>query len=236
MCAACAASRAKKSAGESRAASARSSASPAPQTAARRKTVPGGDAVRAIFIALIINAARPPCDNAPMEKIAILCCGGTIDKIYFDAKSAYRVGKPAAEAVLRRARIAPEAEVAAPQSLLRKDSLDITAADRETIAAAVRKCKAKRMVITHGTDTMPQTARAVESALKQKPAKNKTVVFTGAFSPAKFRESDSDFNIGFALACARLLPTGVYIAINGKILPAATAKKNRKAGVFESGG
>ncbi|MGI9305706.1 MAG: asparaginase domain-containing protein [Gammaproteobacteria bacterium] len=162
-----------------------------------------------------------------MADIAILCCGGTIDKVYFDAKSSYQVGEPAAAAVFARAR----ASLPPPVPLLRKDSLEMDDNDRAAVAAAVNNSPARRLLICHGTDTMAQTARAVAAACA-----DKTTVFTGAFLPAVFRESDADFNIGFALAAAMVLPPGVYIAMNGKIIPAAKAHKNVEAGRFEEEG
>ena len=162
--------------------------------------------------------------------IAILCCGGTIDKVYFDAKSDYRIGAPAAAAILRRARVI---NIPLPKSVVCKDSLDITAADRTRIATAARQNRALRILITHGTDTMAQTARTIKAALAKPPQKEKTIVLTGAFLPALFRDSDADFNIGYALAATSLLSPGVYVAMNGKTIPAAKARKNIKAGVFE---
>lgn len=156
--------------------------------------------------------------------IAIFACGGTIDKIYFDAKSSYSVGAPSVDDILRRA----GASFAKTHSLLKKDSLDMTDADRAAVAAAVRDCAAARVVVTHGTDTMTDTARAVAAVVSAK-----TVVFTGAFLPTAFRDSDADFNAGFALGAALALPPGVYVAMNGKILPADAARKNRAAGRFE---
>ena len=164
-------------------------------------------------------------------RVEIICCGGTIDKIYFDAQSAYRVGKPTAPEVLRRARVPGNRAV---KSVLREDSLDMTAADRKLVAAAVRKSNAKRILITHGTDTMAQTARVVEEAINERPKQEKTVVFTGSYSPAIFRDTDADFNIGFALAAAQLLPPGVYVAISGKVFPAENVRKNIKTGEFEN--
>ena len=159
-----------------------------------------------------------------MADIEILCCGGTIDKVYFDAKSSYQVGEPAAAAVFARAR----AVLPPLKSLLKKDSLEMDEKDRAAVAAAVKNSPAKRLLICHGTDTMAKTARAAAAACK-----DKTAVFVGAFLPAVFRESDADFNLGFALAAAQTLPPGAYIAMNGKIIPAAKAEKNIKAGRFE---
>ena len=158
------------------------------------------------------------------DNFALFACGGTIDKIYFDAASAYSIGPPAIADIAIRART----NLPAVQSLLKKDSLDMTDDDRRLVADAVRACTKTRIVITHGTDTMTDTARTVTAV-----AAGKTIVFTGAFLPAAFRDSDADFNVGFAIGAALSLPAGVYVAMNGRVLPAATAHKNRDAGRFE---
>ena len=159
-----------------------------------------------------------------MGDIAILCCGGTIDKIYFDAKSSHQVGEPAAAAILARAR----ASVPSIVSVIKKDSLDMTDRDRAKVAAAAKKSAARRLLVCHGTDTMAATARVLAAANLPK-----TIVLVGAFLPAVFRESDADFNLGFALAAAKTLPPGVYVAMNGTVFPAASVRKNVKAGRFE---
>ena len=158
-----------------------------------------------------------------MTTIAILCCGGTIDKIYFDANSSYQVGAPAVNDILTRARTnAPSIT-----SVCKKDSLDMSADDRAAVVAAIQQSAATRLMICHGTDTMTQTARHIEAANI-----DKTVVLVGAFLPAVFRDSDADFNIGFALAAVQTLSPGVYVAMNGKILSATTAQKDVDAGCF----
>ena len=159
--------------------------------------------------------------------VAILCCGGTIDKIYFDAKSSYQVGAPAATYIFARARVL--SPVPPVFSLFKKDSLDMTAEDRAAVVATVRTTTESRIVICHGTDTMAETAREVAAAQT-----GKTAVFVGAFLPAVFRDSDADFNLGFAFAAAQTLPSGVYVAMNGQILPAEKAQKNVQAGRFET--
>lgn len=161
------------------------------------------------------------------KEIAFFTCGGTIDKVYFDAASSYQVGAPAVADIARRARAA----LAPPQSLIKKDSLEMTDEDRALVAQAVASSSARRIVISHGTDTMAETARAIAAA---SAAAEKTVVLVGAFLPARFRDSDADFNIGFALAAALCLPPGVYVAMNGRLLPAAAARKNRAASRFEA--
>lgn len=163
--------------------------------------------------------------NAENE-VALFACGGTIDKIYFDANSSYSVGDPAADAIACRARVTLPPAV----SLLKKDSLEMDDADRAQVVAAVGGCVAARVLISHGTDTMAETARALAA---DAACSAKTVVLVGAFLPAVFRDSDADFNIGFALGAALCLPCGIYVAMNGRLLPAASVRKNRAAGRFE---
>ena len=159
------------------------------------------------------------------QDIAVISCGGTIDKIYFDAKSDYTVGEPAVGEIFRRA----GAPLPPPQVVVKKDSLNMTDDDRAAVVAAARACPQRRIVVTHGTDTLAQTALALHEA-----ALGKTIALAGAFAPAVFRETDADFNVGFAVAAALALPPGVYVTMNGQILPAASARKNRAAGRFES--
>lgn len=156
--------------------------------------------------------------------IKIIATGGTIDKIYFDAKSSFQVGDPTAPMVLEEANIAVDYEV---QSLLRKDSLEMTDADRALIRHAVEASEQERIVITHGTDTMIQTGRALASI------PGKTIVLTGSMQPARLRFTDAIFNIGFALAAVQTLPAGVYIGMNGRIFDPWKAHKNVPMNRFE---
>ena len=114
-------------------------------------------------------------------------------------------------------------------TLMMKDSLDFVEADRALIASACNDSNAERIVITHGTDTMTMTALYL-----QKNCPNKTIVLTGAMIPYKFGSSDGLFNLGSALAFAQVLPTGVYIAMNGKYFDADKVKKNTDKGEFEA--
>ncbi len=159
-----------------------------------------------------------------MKKIAIFTTGGTIDKVYFDAKSEYEVGEPNIEIVLGELNLAIEYSIT---SLMRKDSLELDDNDRRIIAEAVKNTKASQILITHGTDTMVDTAKCLKSA------KNKTVVLTGALQPALFKTSDAMFNIGCALGAVQTLPPGIYIAMNGKIFSAENVYKNREKNRFE---
>ncbi len=158
-------------------------------------------------------------------RVTIFTTGGTIDKVYFDAKSEYEVGEPLIGEILQEANVAFDYEV---RTLLRKDSLDLTDADRALIVDNVRRAANRRIVITHGTDTMVQTARAVEMAVD-----DKVVVLVGALNPARFRSSDAIFNIGFAMAAVQTLDDGVYIAMNGHVFTPDNVRKNRTANRFE---
>lgn len=159
-----------------------------------------------------------------MKKITILTTGGTIDKVYFDAKSEYEVGPPNIERVLGELNLAISYSIT---SLIRKDSLEITAEDRAIIRQAVAASATDCVLITHGTDTMTQTAEALLGLA------GKTIVLTGALEPALFKTSDAMFNIGCALGAVQTLPPGVYIAMNGAVFTAGRVRKNLDLGRFE---
>jgi L-asparaginase len=160
-------------------------------------------------------------------QVTVFTTGGTIDKIYFDAKGGYSVGTPMAAQILANARVAVPVEVI---ELMRKDSLELTSEDRERVVAAVAATGADKIVITHGTDTMVETGLALRSVA------GKTIVLTGAMQPGRFADSDAAFNLGMAIAAAQALPAGVYIAANGQIFEATRVRKNREANKFESAG
>ena len=160
--------------------------------------------------------------------VHILTTGGTIDKVYFDAKSTYTVGEPQIGAILT------EAGVGFPffvDVLLQKDSLDMTEDDRALIAEAVASSEARHVLVTHGTDTMADTARVVQERLSTDSGK--TVVFVGSLTPARFRSTDAEFNIGFATAAVQALASGVYVAMNGMVFTPDKVRKNREANRFE---
>jgi L-asparaginase len=159
-----------------------------------------------------------------MEKILILTTGGTIDKVYFDARSTYEVGPPNIAIVLGELDLAIDYSV---RSLLKKDSLEITDQDRALILQAVEQAKEEHILITHGTDTMIQTARSLAGV------RGKTIVLTGALTPALFKTTDALFNIGCALAAVQILPAGVYIAMNGAVFPHDKVRKNLRENRFE---
>jgi len=160
-----------------------------------------------------------------MMAIKILTTGGTIDKIYFDQKSEFQVGEPQICQLLDEANVTFDFEV---ESILRKDSLDLTDADRQMIVDKVKAEPGERVLITHGTDTMIETARCLSEHIK-----DKTIVLTGSMQPATIRSSDAEFNIGFAIAALQLLPAGVYIAMNGKVFDPNGSRKNVEENRFE---
>ena len=157
-------------------------------------------------------------------KIKIYTTGGTIDKVYFDQKSDYQVGDPQAAGVLERANVALNYEV---ESIIRKDSLDFTDEDRDLIRMKVESSPFERVVITHGTDTMVDTARVLKNI------SGKTIVMTGSMYPAQFRDSDAVFNIGCAVAAVQILESGVYIVMNGRIFNPHQVRKNVELNRFE---
>ncbi len=161
--------------------------------------------------------------------VQVFTTGGTIDKVYFDAKSEYEVGEPQISDILRAAGVA---FTFACEALMQKDSLDLTAADRVFIARRVAEAEAERVILTHGTDTMIETARAVAEALG--PASAKTVVFVGSLAPARFKATDAEFNVGFAAAAVQTLPPGVWVAMNGSVFRPEAVRKNLEENRFEA--
>lgn len=150
-------------------------------------------------------------------QIKIFTVGGSIDKRYSTLESSFVVGSPQVERILQEGNVTVDYEI---ESLLRKDSLDVTADDRQRIVERVRSTPHRLVVITHGTDTMVDTARALA------PISDKVIVLTGAMQPAAFKETDAPFNVGCAVAAVQLLPDGVYLAMNGRILDPRTTGKD----------
>jgi L-asparaginase len=157
--------------------------------------------------------------------LIIFSMGGTIDKIYFDAKSDYEVGPPRIAEVLREANVLLNYAV---EPVMSKDSLDLTEEDRLMLKQRIEADSCRRIVVTHGTDTMIETAKVLSSV------SDKTIVLTGSLQPALFRVTDAVFNIGFAIAAAECLPPGVYVAMNGKIFDPRHSRKNVKENRFET--
>ena len=158
------------------------------------------------------------------EPIAVVTTGGTIDKVYFDAQSDFEVGKSLVSDLMEQAHVTADVQIT---ELMRKDSLDLTDADRELIKSTVEDLPQKRVIITHGTDTMTTTAKGLTAI------QDKTIVLTGSYAPARFAMTDAIFNIGLAFGAVQTSPRGVYIAMNGRIFDGTKVTKNRETQRFE---
>jgi L-asparaginase len=160
--------------------------------------------------------------------VAILVTGGTFDKRYNELTGALAFKDTHVPEMLRLGRCRLDVAV---RPLMMIDSLEMRDADRHAIAAACRDAAESRIVVTHGTDTMVETARTLAAAV---PASTgRTIVLTGAMVPYAFGSSDGLFNLGSALSFAQVLPQGVYIAMNGRCFEWDKVRKNRETGVFE---
>jgi L-asparaginase len=158
--------------------------------------------------------------------IRIFVTGGTFDKTYDEIRGQLAFSDTHLGEMLRLGRSRVEVTI---RTLMMIDSLDMTAADRELIVRNCAQCPESRIVITHGTDTMVETAAAIAAGVS-----GKTVVLTGAMIPYAFGSSDGLFNLGSALSLAQVLPPGVYVAMNGQYFPWDRVRKNRETGVFEA--
>lgn len=155
--------------------------------------------------------------------ILVVTTGGTIDKQYFDALSEYRIAESVIEKLLAVSRVTHPFRIV---ELMRKDSLDLTEEDRALIRATIAAAPETRVVVTHGTDTMTETAQVLADV------PGKTIVLCGALAPARFAESDAPFNLGMAFACCQAATPGVWITMNGTVFDGLKVKKDRKAGLF----
>lgn len=156
--------------------------------------------------------------------IRFVTTGGTIDKIYFDDLSQYEVGESQIQHILHEGLVDLDYEVV---PLLHKDSIDLTDEDRVKLRDFIASNDAERFVVTHGTDTMPETAEMLAGI------EGKTIVLTGALTPARFKSTDAMFNVGMAVAAAQVAAPGVYIAMNGQVFEAGHVRKNRAENKFE---
>jgi len=161
----------------------------------------------------------------PLDTIRILVTGGTFDKEYNELTGELYFQSTHTRDMLRLGRCLLDVEI---ETLMMIDSLQMTATDRDLILERCQAVPETRIVVTHGTDTMPETAAVLGAAIT-----GKTIVLTGAMIPYTFGSSDGMFNLGTALAFAQTLVPGVYVAMNGKCFPWNHVRKNRAAGVFE---
>lgn len=155
----------------------------------------------------------------------IFITGGTIDKKYNDKNGLLEFNKTHLQEMLTKARISLTFTL---EEIMLVDSLDMSDEQRQLIVDKVINCDEERILITHGTDTMCETAR-----LLQNNCKNKTIVLFGSMIPYEIENSDAMFNLGCAIGSLNLLENGVYVAMNGRTIPADNAVKNKKLGIFE---
>lgn len=156
--------------------------------------------------------------------IRFITTGGTIDKIYFDALSRFEVGDSVVQHILTDGLVDFEYDVVA---LFQKDSLEIDDEDRMKLRDYIAKDDATHYVITHGTDTMSETASVLSDI------EGRTIVLTGALTPARFRTTDAVFNVGMAVATVQVARPGIYIAMSGQVFDAGAVVKNRAENRFE---
>lgn len=157
--------------------------------------------------------------------IRLFVTGGTFDKQYDELNGALAFKETHVQHVLQRGRCKLDIGI---EVLMLVDSLEMTDAHRARIVEACRSCAERRIVITHGTDTMVETAHVLAAGVK-----DKTIVMTGAMVPYAFGSSDGLFNLGSALSFVQALPPGVYLAMNGMYFTWDNVRKNRELGVFE---
>jgi L-asparaginase len=159
------------------------------------------------------------------DHIRLFVTGGTFDKEYDEIHGTLDFRDTHLPEMLTMARCRLQVRV---RTLMMVDSLEMTDADRGLIASNCREAPEPHIVITHGTDTMVDTARVLASEVE-----GKTIVLTGAMIPIAFGSSDGLFNLGGALTAVQVLPEGVYVTMNGRVFPWDDVRKNRETGVFE---
>ncbi|MEJ2081439.1 MAG: asparaginase domain-containing protein [Acidobacteriota bacterium] len=158
-------------------------------------------------------------------EVRILATGGTFDKEYDELRGQLFFKESHLTEILKLGRCRLEAEV---ETVMLIDSLEMTEQDRRAIVEHCLSVPEERIIITHGTDTMVETARLLATEVH-----GKTIVLTGAMIPFAFGSSDGLFNIGGAMTAVQILPNGVYIVMNGQVFPWYRARKNRATGIFE---
>jgi L-asparaginase len=173
-------------------------------------------------------ASTMTASDAP-PVLRLVACGGTFDKRYDPIRGELVFDGTQLPAIVERVRLTIPVVV---EALMQIDSLDMQPADRERVLDACRRAAEPAIVVTHGTDTMPETAAALGPHFAADAGK--TIVLTGAMVPYAVAASDALFNLGFACAAAQTLPPGVWIAMNGRMHRWDAVRKNRAAGVFEA--
>jgi L-asparaginase len=170
-------------------------------------------------------------NGSPRDPIRLFVTGGTFDKEYNELTGQLFFQDTHVPEMLRLGRSLVDVEL---RTLMMVDSLEMTDADRRLIAENCASAREHRIVITHGTDTMTDTAAHLGHEFESGTLAGKTIVLTGAMVPYKFGSSDGLFNLGVALALAQTLPPGVYVAMNGRWFDWRNVRKNRARGIFEA--
>jgi L-asparaginase len=163
--------------------------------------------------------------NETLMTVRIFVTGGTFDKEYNEITGELYFQDSHLPEMLKLGRNLVHVDI---RTLMMIDSLEMTELDRELIAEHCLDSKENRIIITHGTDTMAETARVIFERVT-----GKTIVITGAMIPYKFGSSDGLFNLGSALAFVQTLPPGVYVVMNGRYFDATNVRKNKETGLFE---
>jgi L-asparaginase len=158
-------------------------------------------------------------------KISIIQTGGTIDKDYPKKTKGYafEISDPSIERILKKIKTGFSYEII---SAFKKDSLDVTDEDRNYLMKICSESPDNKIIITHGTDTI------IDTAIFLSKIKNKTIILTGSLLPERFKDSDAEFNIGVAIGAINVLGTGVYIAMNGIVIPAEKCTRDYETGEF----
>lgn len=157
----------------------------------------------------------------------VLITGGTLDKQYNPLNGALIFNQSSVADMLAQSRNTVEIDL---ETLMLKDSLEMSDDDRQHIVQACNECADNHIIITHGTDTMVESAQAIAAQL----IANKTIVLLGAMVPYQFKGSDALFNLGCAMTAVQILPAGVYITMNGRVFDYREVQKNRTLGEFVS--
>jgi len=171
------------------------------------------------------HGIEPDVTAGSAASVALIVTGGTFDKAYDSIRGELTLSKTHLPEILGMVGCTVPVR---PVVETLKDSLEMTDEDRAVIASACAEAPEPRIIVTHGTDTMTETARVVLKA-----ELNKTVVFTGAMVPFAVNGSDALFNLGGAFAAVQTLPAGVYVVMNGRVFRCDRVRKNRASGVFE---
>jgi L-asparaginase len=170
----------------------------------------------------------PNSSTIDQQDLAVIITGGTLDKVYHPERGELGFSTSIVPELLRACRLHREPHYETPFML---DSLDMQKEQRQKISKLCQELPSQNILITHGTDTMVETALCIENSLCLEKIE-KTIILTGAMVPARLPQSDAPFNLGYALSCLDHLSAGVYIAMNGRVFSPQHCRKDREKGIF----